>query len=106
MPCLSPPPATLNLLLNSAMYCSRKKALAPSTVLIPASRSSCGKPPLPGPKAPLRPAPRLRRIRRDHLHPQFLHRPPNLRQAVLIHLLALLHRDEEMTPPVAVQRAE
>src|SRR5674476_679816 len=63
-------------------------------------------PPLPGSKTPLRPPARLRRIRRNHLHSQRLHGPSNLRQAVIIHLFALLHGDEEMAPPVAVQGAE
>src|SRR5438874_4514715 len=58
--------------------------------------------PLPGPETPLRPAARLRRVSRNHRHPQLLHRPPHLRQAVLIHLFTLLRRDEEMAAPVAV----
>src|SRR5450759_616509 len=62
--------------------------------------------PLPGSEAALRPPARLWRIGRDHLHSQLLHRPSNLRQAVLIHLLPRLHRDEKVTPPVAVQGAE
>jgi len=76
---------TLNLLLNSPMYRSRRKALAPSAVVIPASRSSCGKRPCQVPK--LRsdlPSPGANS--RDHLHSQLLHRPPNLRQAMFIHL--------------------
>src|SRR4029077_12786911 len=41
---------TLNWALNSPMYRSRRKALAPSAVVIPASRSSCGKRPCQVPK--------------------------------------------------------
>ena len=61
---------------------------------------------LPGPEAALRAAARLGRMGRDHLHPQILHGPPNLRQAVLIHLLPLLHRHEEMAAAITVQGAE
>ena len=96
----------LNLPLNSPMYRSRRNALAPSTVRDPGQPEFLRQAPLPGSKTALRPAPRLRRIRRNHLYSQLLHRPPNLRQTVLIHLLALLHRHEKVTPPVAVQGAE
>src|SRR6266481_1570699 len=41
---------TLNWALNSPMYRSRRKALASSAVVIPASRSSCGKRPCQVPK--------------------------------------------------------
>src|SRR6516162_10400886 len=63
-------------------------------------------PPLPGPKAALRSAPRLGRVRRDHLNPQLLQRPSHLRQPVLIHPLPLLDGYEKMAPTIAVQRTE
>ena len=38
--------------------------------------------------------------------PKFLHRPPNPRQAVLIHLFPFFHRHKKAVPPVAVQGAK
>src|ERR1700681_4199842 len=58
-------------------------------------------PPLPGAKATLAAPPRLRGVGRDHLHSQFLHRSPHLRQSMLVHLLARLRRHEKVTAPVA-----
>jgi hypothetical protein len=40
----------LNLALNSPMYRSRRKPLVPTTVVIPARRSSCGNRPCQVPK--------------------------------------------------------
>src|SRR5437773_1825918 len=44
----------------------------------------------------------LRRVGRNHLYPQILHRPAHLRQPVLVHLLSLTKSGS----PIAVQRAE
>ncbi|MGB8478172.1 MAG: hypothetical protein WCE63_04935 [Acidobacteriaceae bacterium] len=45
-----PSAATWNLALNAAMYSSRRKRLASSSVWIPRSRSSCGSRPCQVPK--------------------------------------------------------
>src|SRR5262249_2825137 len=63
-------------------------------------------PSLPSLKIALTAPTRLRGVGRDHLHPQLFHRPPHLRQPVLVYLPAGLRGHEKMTPPVAVQRTE
>ena len=61
---------------------------------------------LPSPETPLRATPRLRRIGRNHLHPEFFHRPSYVRAPVLIHLLPSLHRYKEMARPITLQSTE
>src|SRR5438309_4645312 len=75
-------------------------------------RANAGQPkflwqaPLPGSEVPLRTPASLWRIRRNHLHTQFLHRPSDLRQAMLVDRLAGLRSHKEMTSAIAIQRAE
>ena len=63
-------------------------------------------PPLPGAEAAFAAAPRLRRVRRDHLHSQLVQRPPHLGSTLVVHLAADLRRQPEMAAPIAVQGAE
>src|SRR3954449_580645 len=87
-------------------------------ILVPKKVVGCGQvrdaaksqflrqPTLPGSKIPLRPAARLRRIRRDHFHPQFLQRASHLGRTTGIDSFASFQHDKEMARPVTVQRAE
>src|ERR1700726_1054617 len=61
---------------------------------------------LPGREVALAAPTRFGRVGRNHLHAQLVQCPPHLRAAVIIHLAAHLRRQPEMTPPIAVQRAE
>src|SRR6202035_5144819 len=63
-------------------------------------------PPLPGAEAAFAAAPRLRRIRRNHLHSQLLQRPSHLGSTLVVHLAPHFRRQPEMAAPIAVQRAE
>ncbi len=103
-PSLPPPPE--NFSLNSAMYRSRRNRFAASSVRDPRHPQLLRQPVLPRPEVPLRPPPRLRRVRRNRLNPQFLHRSPHLRRPALVHLPARCRRVEKVASPVAVQRAE
>src|SRR5712692_423788 len=62
--------------------------------------------PLPGAEVPLAAPPRLRRIRRNHLHPQIPQRAPHLRHPLPVHHLPGLRRQPEVTGPIAIQSAE
>src|SRR6201981_1314700 len=59
-------------------------------------------PVLPSAKIPFTPASRLRRIRWDHLYPEFSHSPSHLRQPVRIDLLAGPAGHKEVARAIAV----
>jgi len=97
--------ATVKFVLNSR--CS-----APAETRWPLPRSRCRPAATPAAasrarsRSCVRSARGLRRIGRDHLHPQFLQRPAHLRRTMLIDFLAGLRRIEKVTATVAVKRAE
>ena len=62
--------------------------------------------PLVGAEGALRAAPRLRRIRRDHLDAEPRHRPSELRRVLLVHLAPRRRRVPVVRAPVRVQRAK
>ena len=71
---------------------------APRSVM-PRIRNSCGRRPCHVPKLRSDAPSCFRRIRRDHLHTEFLQRPPHLRQTASHPLAAALRRDERNGPP-------
>ena len=73
----------------------------------PGQRQLPRQPSLVRAERPLRSAPRLRRVRRDHLDPELRdQRPPELGRIRLVHLPARLRRRPVVRGAVRVQRAE